>query len=132
MDPERLEPWGSFESGSDVPDAVANDPEVMSWWTEQHDSLIRQAKDRDGWYWILNSDEVAAITPPAVLAHWRTAHERRPQAHGSHRRAGFSAVPQAVGGFADPRPTAPGIWRVGGVRVGETVKGRSFDYAVAT
>jgi hypothetical protein len=78
VDPQRLEAWSPQAlSDSAVPDDVTSDPDVLAWWSERHDELIRRTMAEQGWYFILKSDDVAAITPPEVLADWRRRHEAK-------------------------------------------------------
>ncbi|MBA2717695.1 MAG: hypothetical protein H0U52_00440 [Chloroflexi bacterium] len=71
-----MRPWAAGEA-TEVPLSVARDPDVPLWWSEHHDELIAAAIKRDQWSWILHPGDVAAITPPEVLAAWRRRHEAR-------------------------------------------------------
>ena len=70
-----MKPWSAGES--ETPRSVTRDSDVLSWWTDRHDGLIAAAIERDPWSWILDPNDIVAITSTDVLAAWRQRHEAR-------------------------------------------------------
>lgn len=52
----------------------ANNPYILSWWTNEHDSLLdRLIQERD-WIWNVNLiDEICSITPPEIIEEYKLA-----------------------------------------------------------
>jgi len=50
----------------------AKNPFILSWWSQEHDALLRSLIARHQWVWYWSAtDEIVAITPPNILETWR-------------------------------------------------------------
>ena len=55
----------------------AKNPFILSWWTREHDVLLKTLIIRYQWVWYWSAtDEIVAITPPNVLEAWRRSDPR--------------------------------------------------------
>lgn len=69
---KRLRRWGYGDDR--VPDSWAHDGSILAWWTEDHDEVVRELIDRDGWVWWWDVfAAIEAITPAGVIEQWRDA-----------------------------------------------------------
>lgn len=51
----------------------ARNPNILRWWTNQHDQLIRETIEQNQWIWHWAiTDKICEITPKATIENWRT------------------------------------------------------------
>lgn len=51
---------------------MANNPNILSWWTSAHDDVLRQAIKQSLWYWhFYVRDGILAITDSAIIDKWK-------------------------------------------------------------
>lgn len=66
----------AYEYFRTEPNHAAN-PDILRWWTHDHDSLLKSLIARFQWVWYWSApDEIVATTDPAVLDAWRTSDPR--------------------------------------------------------
>lgn len=52
----------------------ANDPQILEWWTPEHDALLVREIIRRHWAWRPPYDEIVRITPPTIFANFKANH----------------------------------------------------------
>jgi len=50
----------------------ADNPHILKWWTENHDSWILERIQEDHWIWYWSiSDRICDMTPPEIIERWK-------------------------------------------------------------